>query len=334
MKKVKLNLFVLLATLAVMTTSCYQEDLYDDFDAESEWSDEDYEDDNFEDGDNESDYEDNDDDDGHNHGGNVATLTSYKIVGESIVKIKDFNVSGSMISFQQDIAKHQAMFEYYKNIIPVENRQKITEFVVFHGQGELYGYVEPINHNDLSKWRMGLAIDQANDIAAIDFGNEFAYTVVHEFAHVLTLNNEQISVDVSENACPNFHTGEGCSETNSYINALFELGWADIYQEFENSGGDGYAMYDKYPDRFVTEYAATNPGEDIAEVFTVFVIQEQMPTGNSIANKKVRMMYEYPELVQLRNQIRQDPSVRAILPGSWVEQTKKLRSNYKTQFLK
>ncbi len=329
MKKVKLNLFLLLTTLALMTTSCYQEDFYDEFDDQNEWSDDDA---NFEDGDNDSDFDDNEggeSHDDHDHSGGTATLTSYKIIGESIVKIKDFEVGGNMLAFQQDIAKHQAMFEYYTRIIPVENRQKITEFVVFHGQGELFGYVEPIDHNDLSKWRMGLAIDQASDIDDIDFGNEFAYTVVHEFGHVLTLNNEQIAVGGNENSCPNFHTGEGCSNANSYINALYELGWADIYDEFAQSGGDGYAIYDKYPDRFVTEYAATNPGEDIAEVFTVFVIQEQMPTGNTIANKKVRMMYDYPELVQLRNQIRQDPSLRGIVPGSWVTQHAKLRSNYK-----
>ena len=328
MKKVKLNLVVLLAAIAIFSTSCYQEDFYDGFDEETEWSDED-----FEDGNSDGDFDDEDHDD-HNHSEGVAILTSYKIIGESIVKIQDFNVSGNMVSFQQDIAKHQAMFEYYSKLIPIENRQNITEFIVFHGEGELYGYVEPIDHNDLSKWRMGLAIDQASAIDAIDFGNEFAYTVVHEFGHVLTLNNEQVAVGGSENTCPNFHTGEGCSGANSYINALYELGWADIYQEFVNSGGDGYAIYDKYPDRFVTEYAATNPGEDIAEVFTVFVIQEQMPSGNSIADQKVRMMYDYPELVQLRTQIRQDPSVRAVIPGSWVTASRKLRSNYKKRFAK
>ncbi len=324
MKKVKLNFFVLLAAIAIFSTSCSKQEYYDgfdDLDAESEWTDEDYsdggassDDDSFDDGDH----------DDHNHSEGVASLTSYKIIGESIVKIKDFNVSGNMVSFQQDIAKHQAMFEYYTKIIPVEERQKITEFIVFHGEGELYGYVEPINQNDLSQWRMGLAIDQADNIDAIDFGNEFAYTVVHEYGHVLTLNNEQIAVGGNENNCPNFHTGEGCSNANSYINALFELGWADIYQEFENSGGDGYALFGKYPDRFVSEYAATNPGEDIAEVFTVFVIQDQMPNGNTIANKKVRMMYDYPELVQLRTQIRQDPSVRAIDPGSLKKLSRKL----------
>lgn len=321
MKKVKLNLIVLLASLAIMTTSCYQEDFYDDFDDQNEWTDEDYDD---------GDYDDDGGHDGHDHGVG-GELTSYRIIGESIVKIQDFNVSGNLVAFQQDIAKHQAMFEYYTRMIPAESRINITEFLVFHGEGQLFGYVEPIDHNDLSKWRMGLAIDQANDLGAIDFRNEFAYTVVHEYGHVLTLNDEQVSAGISENACSNFHTGEGCSTANSYINALFELGWEDIYQEFQNGGGDGYAIYDKYPNRFVTEYAATNPGEDIAEVFTVFVIQEDMPTGNTIANQKVRMMYNYPELVQLRDEIRQDPIVRAMLPGSWVALSEKLNGNKKAR---
>ena len=36
-------------------------------------------------------------------------------------------------------------------------------------------------------------------------------------------------------------------------------------------------------DSFVTDYAATNPGEDLAETFTVFVLSPR-PTGDRIAD--------------------------------------------------
>jgi hypothetical protein len=61
-------------------------------------------------------------------------------------------------------------------------------------------------------------------------------------------------------------------------------------------------LYTKYSDQFVTDYAATNPHEDIAESWTEFIMRPR-PTGTSIADDKVQFFYEFPELVQLRSEI-------------------------------
>ncbi len=265
--------------------------------------------------------------DGDNGGaaGEEGELTSYAVNGETITKIKDFQVSGNLVAFQNDVAKHEQMWEYFKSLIPREHRGNITEFIVFHGGGSLLGYVAPIDYNDLSKWKMGLAIDAAGDLSQTDIKENFAYTAIHEFAHVLTLNDQQVDVNGSEGNCGTYYTGEGCARPDSYINELYQLGWADIIQEFNaiNSDEGGYQFYEKYQDRFVTDYASSNPGEDIAEVFSVFVTQDAQPTGNTIADQKVNLMYARPELVQLRKEIRKDPVLRAMVPGSWVKLGKK-----------
>lgn len=304
MKKIKLNLFVCLAILSLVASSCYKDDLYSDENAspDTEWS---------------------EDEEAGAGDGSTVTLTSYKINGDEITKIKDYDVRRKMLPFQEDVSMHYAMFDYYTNLIPAENRGYITEYVVFHGKGQIAGYVEPINYNNLNNWRMALAIDHEEGIEVVDLNNDFAYTVIHEYGHTLTLNGDQLAAGGDESSCANFHTGEGCSNSNSYINTIYEIGWKDIYQEFQNGNEDPYAMYDKYPDRFVTEYAATNPGEDVAEVFTVFVTQDNMPAGNTIADQKVRALYNYPELVSLRDEIRQDPVVSAMAPGSWVNAGKR-----------
>lgn len=105
--------------------------------------------------------------------------------------------------------------------------------------------------------------------------------------------------------------GEGCAKEGSYINALYQNYWKDIHDEFLDTGDDEskkQAFYEKYQDRFVTQYASTNPGEDIAECFTHFVIFDK-PTGDTYANKKVQLFYNYPELVELRNYIRKSLSI-------------------------
>jgi hypothetical protein len=56
-------------------------------------------------------------------------------------------------------------------------------------------------------------------------------------------------------------------------------------------------------DQFVTDYAATNPAEDLAETFTIFVTEDR-PTGDTIADQKVQLLWADADLVELRAQIR------------------------------
>jgi len=64
--------------------------------------------------------------------------------------------------------------------------------------------------------------------------------------------------------------------------------------------GDVYAGNES---NFITDYAATNPGEDIAESFTYFVLNTK-PLGITGADNKVNFFYDYKELENLRKQIR------------------------------
>lgn len=254
----------------------------------------------------------------HNHEGGEGQLTLYQILGQDLSKIKDFSVGNDLLPFQQDYQKHFDMWNFVTRLIPENRRGRLVEFEVFHGRGDLLGYVEPINTGDLSRWKFALAIDAAEKIEEIDFQNMFTYVTIHEYGHVLTLNETQINANT--NSCNDFETQEGCALNASYLNQLFEIGWSDIYDEFQSLNEDGLPdFYEKYKDRFVSEYAATNPGEDIAEVFSFFITQPEMPRGNTIADKKIRMMYEQEELVQLRQQIRQSETVLQLRAGSWMK---------------
>ncbi len=255
--------------------------------------------------------------DGQNANGEEGSLTLYRVTEDDISKIKDFPVGNDLKPYQQDYAKHFQMWEFFTRMLPLEERDKITEFEVFHGGGQLLGYVFPIDGGDLSKWRFALAIDAAEKLDEVDFNDLFTFVTLHEYGHVLTLNDEQVQV-TDGSSCGAYFTGEGCSNTNSYINRLVELGWSDILDEINED--DPYQLYDRYPDRFVTDYAATNPGEDVAEVFSFFVAKD-VPAGNSIADQKIKMMYDFPELVALRDAIRQRSLALGIRPDGWVTNT-------------
>jgi hypothetical protein len=55
---------------------------------------------------------------------------------------------------------------------------------------------------------------------------------------------------------------------------------------------------------FVTEYAATNPFEDMAEVFAEWVLETAPPTGTAQVDEKLRFFDDYPEVVAIRETVR------------------------------
>lgn len=212
-----------------------------------------------------------------------------------------------------DDARHQQIWDKFASLIPQGDRALITRYALFTDgvDGEM-AYVEPIE-GDPTHWL--LAVDGAD----AKNEKELLATLIHEFGHVLTLNNEQVpydseanlgddALDAAEAACPTFFTGEGCSQPDSYINAFHEQFWAtlaDEHGQIDPQDEDAlYAFYETYADRFVSDYAATNPGEDITESWTHFVLKPK-PSGQTIADQKVLFFYAYPELVELRAEILQ-----------------------------
>ena len=114
-------------------------------------------------------------------------------------------------------------------------------------------------------------------------------------------DNESVLERFAEN-CENQLLQEGCMNADSYLDDFIDIFWADdeYLQKVRNE--EIYA-YDDTPKSFITEYAATNPGEDIAESFTYFVLNAK-PTGSTVSDKKLRFFYNYKELDSLRKQIR------------------------------
>lgn len=249
-----------------------------------------------------------------NNGGNDSSnqqsnstsgeITLYRVNGDNIEKIRDYNVTGKDLEYQKDVAKHQEMWGLVKKIVPPSHRKFLGEFMVFNGKknGD-GGYAVHIN-DDLVSWTVGLAIDVAqDDVSSLE------YIAIHEFGHVLTLNNTQIDPNISESACSNYYPREGCTNKESYINKLYQGYWADIWSDYMEIGGGG-AFYTKYKDRFVSEYASTIPGEDIAEVFASFVYEDKPSGSTTKAQEKILLMHDSNELTEIRKYIRGKLSLR------------------------
>lgn len=259
--------------------------------------------------------------------GSKGEITLYRVSNGSITKIKDFQVRGIDLDYQNDVAKHYEIWSLIKKIVPPNQLARMSEFMIYNGGlTGCSGYIKKTSR-DLSEWQLGIAINYAYE-GGFNKDGELAYTIIHNYGHILTLNNTQIDVSIVQSSCENFSTREGCTNTNSYLNRLYDLYWEDIYNEHLSAQGnqtDRQGFFQKYEDRFVTNYASTSPSEDIAEVFAMFIAEKEKPIGTTIAAKKILLMYGESELTAFRDYVRQnftsgmgtEEAFDLPIPGKW-----------------
>ncbi|MFY0592679.1 hypothetical protein [Roseivirga sp.] len=251
-------------------------------------------------------------------------VARYAVNGNDLSLIN----SGPAASGFFNQARQNEFWNFFTNLIPADARSVMKELELFADADDgTAAYVSAIDQNDLSVWEMGHNLDFVWDRNNQFVPGETAYTSVHEVAHLLTLDHTQ--VNVTNGGCNNFFTGEGCSTSNSYINQFYNRFWSDIFDENQRIRQDDfdgyYQFYQKYRNRFVSEYAATNPGEDIAESFATYVMGDA-PTGNSIAAQKVKFFDDFPELVTLKNQIKANINFDVNLGNILGERSKRFTS--------
>lgn len=206
--------------------------------------------------------------------------------------------------------QHTAIREIFRTLIPASFRQDLlTIHFTRDSQSDTFAHVNQIAwHTDAREMTLNLAQFYTSD-GTLDVQESY-HTLVHEYAHILTLNKTQVayvSQDISDAAwqryqskCVTYFLSEGCLKQGSYLDAFITKFWSqkDLDAVWQDNPQDVYKE-----NNFVSEYAASNPGEDIAESFTYFIAQSK-PQGKTLADQKIQFFYQYPELVQLRNIIR------------------------------
>ncbi len=213
---------------------------------------------------------------------------------------------------------HEAVWDTFTSLIPPSDRAFVTEFAVLtDGSDNILAGVSPTYANP-REWTLKVDI--------VDATNRYRliYSLLHEYGHLLTLNASQVPLDTdvfyhpgdqaiyeqAVQSCRQYFTGEGCSNSNSYMNEFFNKYWSNLFEEWQKNKDPqqtqldvSFDFYRIHADQFLTSYAASNPQEDIAESWAFFVLSPR-PEPTSIANQKILFFYGYPELVTLRQEIR------------------------------
>ncbi len=196
---------------------------------------------------------------------------------------------------------HQKIWDQIATIVPEEYMAMIDRYEInTDGLGEIMAFVDQRRNN---QWN--LSIDPKDILSEKgEFSQDAVQTIVHELAHIVSLNQSQMTQDQDDGST--YTVEEGTLKESAYLNKYYQRFWKDLMGEAEQiqSDEDLYLFYENHQDEFVTEYAATNPGEDFAESFAFFVTQDK-PQGNTIKEQKMLFFYEYPEFVAMRDRIRQ-----------------------------
>jgi hypothetical protein len=154
------------------------------------------------------------------------------------------------------------------------------------------------------------------------FNRDFIKKVlIHEFMHVLSLQNSEFKefnqvdfqptiksdYDLNQSKCePNYFNTDGCLDENSYLSKFYKKFWTgdlkseynqiqsiDDKQEFNQKLND---WGQKYKDSFVSQNAFSSPEEDLAESFSVWVLDYDTDKQTPTQKEKINFFDDYPVL--------------------------------------
>lgn len=133
--------------------------------------------------------------------------------------------------------------------------------------------------------------------------------------HIVTLNDTQLYEDIKLFG-ETYTIDEGSLKENSYLAKFYNEYWKDYKDYLNKIERDNLSeekreelidnFYSLHKDEFVSDYAATNPVEDIAETFMYFVKEDKPSSLETIRDKKINFMYNEKELISLRYNIRKN----------------------------
>lgn len=235
------------------------------------------------------------------------------------ISITKMQLEESMVSNEKqytDLSINQKEInEIWKSIIQLLPHKYIERYVttlnvISDGPEEILAGVLALDESN-QKWSFEVDIE---DYRTYKNDEDYRHTLIHEFGHILTLNDTQVEPsDMKFQEGDRYLTNEGLAKPKSYIQSYTDQFWKgslldrwDRIQRIKNEYKKYNAilsLYESNKSHFWTDYAAESPEEDIAESWYYFIINDS-PKGDSVKNKKLIFFSHYEELNLMREEIR------------------------------
>ena len=229
-------------------------------------------------------------------------LVVYKVLSNGNLEVvKDDYPTNTIVneSYQQDLDKHQEMWNLVKKIFPQYYLNSLSNLHIFSAVASENQYTAYVNFDDdRSKMTLGLAVDFAY-FSLFDAQKYFTTTIIHELAHVISFHPNQYN----STPCDQPWGDENeCLKEDAYSRLFASEFWTDLFDDYVNQDLDTF--YNNNIAQFLNIYSALSPDEDFAEIFKQFIVIDPAPIGSTIPEKKIRFLYAIPALVDLRASLR------------------------------
>ncbi|MBX3100296.1 MAG: hypothetical protein KF761_12035 [Salinibacterium sp.] len=223
-------------------------------------------------------------------------ITDDRIADDALAILGVYEVDGTDVVAEIDPA-YEAVWTRFTELVDVTQWPQITLFVALDrdaSPGGTEGAVGPLA-TDPSLYYVAL------DVTGVEPAAELDSTMIHEFGHLVTLNPGQIPLDIGgADTCEVITYNDRCPPEGSYLRAWLDEFWPGYVDSEADSEGDTAAADRFATGDFVTEYAAKNPLEDVAETFDAWVREKSEPAGSGVVDDKLRFFDSYPEIVELK----------------------------------
>lgn len=195
------------------------------------------------------------------------------------------------------------LWEVVLSLAPTKNiADSILTFEVYFDENDdTLASVESLSDTN-SYWLYSI-----NYVAVQNF-EELIPTIVHEFAHILALQDSQTTTEYEDpdirNTCINYLVDEGCTNRDSYLNNYYNLFWENSPDLLDQDRNDPQAeeLYSTKPGYYVSSYATTNPVEDFAESFMFYTLSKPFEQ-NTVKAKKVGYFDNIDDLTDYRQKV-------------------------------
>lgn len=242
----------------------------------------------------------------------LTTLGKWTIEGNKLTEVIKQSTENNPLYVKNIEAYWAQIYE----VLPQKMMNKYVKELelITDGVDMTLAGVQPVDESN-STWNFG--IDPADlPKGKITENTDFMHTLIHEFGHVLTLNNTQIEPSDADYQIgeDRYLTMEGLALKDSYINQFVQAFWykqerMETWDDIQNIQNERKKLdritifYLNNKNAFFTEYAAESPEEDIAESWTFFVLKDGPKDDRTELNKKLLFFYQFEELVALRTEI-------------------------------
>lgn len=204
--------------------------------------------------------------------------------------------------------EHLKAWKFYASILPLKSYDGLWTELHFMEKGS-GGSAGPIDEKDPKHFSMVLP--------SVKFYPNI-YTLIHEFGHILTLNNKQLDFNVKKADCKTYKIYNGCFKEGSYGAQFYKDYYSGQVFEAEylamrsDPNTDLYhpdsqvkikTLYNKYKDYFYDDYCVVDLSEDLAVTFERFVSWPKPTDASKIKNKKILHYYNDAAMAKLRKDI-------------------------------